>query len=42
MARFILCFFTFLFISFPVSAENFVAKVNRNQVPLGDMFVLSL
>ncbi len=42
MARFILCFFTFLFISFPVSAENFVAKVNRNQVPLGETFVLTL
>nr|QIM10597.1 hypothetical protein PlAlph_4890 [uncultured Alphaproteobacteria bacterium] len=42
MLKFAVWFFGILFFSCPVYAENFIAKVNRNPVPLGETFVLTL
>lgn len=42
MLKFAVWFLGALFLSFPASAESFIAKVNRNPVPLGETFVLTL
>ena len=42
MSKFFAVFLFALFIAFPSYAENFTAKVNRNHVPLGETFILTL
>lgn len=42
MLRFAVYFLGVFLLSFPASAESFIAKVNRNPVPFGETFVLTL
>lgn len=42
MLKFTVWFLGAFFLSFPASAESFIAKINRNPVPLGETFVLTL
>ena len=42
MSKFFAVFLFMFFTIFPAYAENFTAKVNRNHVPMGETFILSL
>ena len=42
MAKFFAVFLFTLFIAFSSQADTFTAKVNRNHVPLGETFILTL
>ena len=42
MSKFFAVFLFTFFVAFPSYAENFTAKVNRNHVPMGETFILSL